>query len=72
MRSVKTDVTKIDAATAIADRRGFLKFAGAGVVSGGATVLGTTAVVAKQAETTNDEIGYRETEHIRRYYDSAR
>jgi hypothetical protein len=73
MRDSKSDVTKIDlATTAVADRRGFLKFAGAGVVTGSASVLGAAAVVAKPAEATTAEAGYRETEHIRRYYDSAR
>ena len=72
MRDSKSDVSKIDPATAVADRRGFLKFAGAGVVTGSATVLGAAAVVAKPAATAPAEAGYRETEHIRRYYDSAR
>ncbi len=72
MRDFKANVLKDDPAAAVADRRGFLKFAGAGVVTGSATVLGAATVVAKPAETTTSEAGYRETDHIRRYYDSAR
>lgn len=53
-----------------AKRRGFLKFLGlGGVVGTAATMLGTRAQAAIVAE---PEEGYRETEHVHRYYESAR
>ena len=54
-----------------ADRRSFLKLVGAGAVTGG-TALGATAASASQA--AGDEKGgsYRETEHVKTYYDLAR
>ena len=51
-------------------RRGFLRFLGlGGVVGTAATMLGTRAQAAIVAEP--DE-GYRETEHVSRYYESTR
>ena len=51
-------------------RRGFLKFLGlGGVVGTAATMLGGRAEAAVAAE---PEEGYRETEHVARYYESAR
>ena len=65
--------TRVPNAAAVADRRGFLKRAGAGVVTAGATVLGAAEVkAADPAGTKPTDGGYRETEHIRQYYDSAR
>ena len=55
-----------------ADRRGFLKLAGAGAVTGTAGVLGAGVAVAEVAGAAAPTGGYRETEHIRRYYDTAR
>ena len=51
-------------------RRAFFR-AGAGAVVGGAVVAVGTG---RSAAATPDEgaAGYRETEHVRRYYDSAR
>lgn len=53
-----------------AGRREFFRVAGAGAVAGGAVVLGG----AREAEASlsEDAAGYRETDHVRRYYDSAR
>ena len=55
----------------VADRRGFLKLAGAGAAAGGAALIGgeKKAVAAESKPTTSL---YRETEHIRRYYELAR
>jgi hypothetical protein len=56
---------------AVADRRSFLKLAGAGAAAGGAAlVAGETKVEAREAEAK--PALYRETEHIRRYYELAR
>lgn len=58
--------------SAIADRRSFLKLAGAGVVTGGAVLVGGKGVA--EASTTADESGrlYTETDHIKTYYRLAR
>ena len=53
-----------------ADRRGFLKLAGAGVVTGGAAVAAGAPAAAAQSK--GKEGLYRETEHVKRYYDSNR
>ena len=55
----------------VADRRGFLKLAGAGVVTGGATLVAGTAAVEAAAPVKDDAL-YRETEHVKRYYQLAR
>ena len=56
---------------AVADRRSFLKLAGAGVAAGGAAlVTGEKPAEAATAETKQQL--YRETDHIRRYYELAR
>lgn len=57
---------------AIADRRGFLKLAGAGAVIGGAVLVGGKG--AAEASTTADGTGrlYKETDHIKTYYELAR
>ena len=52
-------------------RRDFFKYAGAGAVAGGAALL-TDADRASAAELQPGADGYRETDHVRRYYDSAR
>ena len=52
-------------------RRNFLKLAGVATVTGGAAL----AVGGNEAEASveqTSEQGYRETEHVRTYYDSAR
>jgi len=55
-----------------ADRRSFLKLAGAGAVTGGAVLVGGKGVA--EASTTADEKGrlYKQTDHIKTYYDLAR
>ena len=57
---------------AIADRRSFLKLAGAGAVTGGAVLVGGKGVA--EASTTADGTDrlYKETDHIKAYYDLAR
>ena len=54
----------------VAGRRAFFK-AGAGAVVGGAA-LTAGGKAAQAAEPGPDAAGYRETDHVRRYYDSAR
>lgn len=55
-----------------ADRRSFLKLAGAGAVTGGAVLVGGKGVA--EASTTADEKGrlYKQTDHIKTYYALAR
>ena len=55
------------------DRRDFLKLAGVGAVAGGAAALGGTkkAQAAAAADAPSGG-GYRETEHVRKFYRSAR
>jgi len=56
---------------AVADRRSFLKLAGAGAVTGGAALM--TGDKKAEAGEAKPKTGlYRETEHIRRYYELAR
>ncbi|WP_428696631.1 twin-arginine translocation signal domain-containing protein [Stappia sp.] len=53
-----------------ADRRSFLKLAGLGAVAGSATlVTGEAQAAAPVSETA---AGYRETEHVKTFYDTAR
>jgi hypothetical protein len=56
---------------AVADRRSFLKLAGAGAVAGGAALV-TGEKKAEAAEAKPGGSLYRETDHIRRYYELAR
>jgi hypothetical protein len=55
------------------DRRGFLKRAGAvaGVV-GAAAIAGGHEAVAATADPQTSKAGYRETEHVRTYYELAK
>jgi hypothetical protein len=53
----------------VADRRSFLKLAGAGVVAG---PVAANAKTAEAAETKPTRALYRETEHVKRYYELAR
>jgi len=54
------------------DRRGFLKLAGLGTVAGGAAIASTvTSANAKDVELSTAS-GYRETEHVKTFYESAR
>jgi hypothetical protein len=56
--------------TVRADRRSFLKLAGAGVVSGGA--VAAAAAPAAAEEDKGKPSLYRETDHVKRYYELAR
>jgi hypothetical protein len=62
---------KQDKKEAVADRRSFLKLAGAGAAAGGAALVGGEKT-AEAAESKPKTSLYRETEHIRRYYELAR
>jgi hypothetical protein len=56
---------------ATADRRSFLKLAGVGALTGGAAMaLGKAPVEA--SEIAPDGKSYRETEHVKAFYASAR
>ena len=63
----RSDDTKTGA---VADRRSFLKLAGAGVVGAGAAVAVTAPAAAEAKPETSS--GYRESEHVKRYYALAR
>lgn len=53
------------------DRRDFLKLASLGTVLGGASIA--TGGAAEAAETVDETgSGYRETQHVKTYYQSAR
>lgn len=53
------------------DRRGFLKLAGVGsVASGAALIAGKPAEAAEAVEAGGS--GYRETDHVKTFYKSAR
>jgi hypothetical protein len=53
------------------NRRGFLKLAGLGAVASGATLIaGDKAEAAAPKSPT--AAGYRETEHVKRFYETAR
>lgn len=62
-----------DKKAATADRRSFLKLAGASVVGGGAAAVAVASPAMAQAE-TEQKPGqtYRETEHVKRYYELAK
>ena len=51
-------------------RRSFFKAGAGAAVAGGAAVVAGTSVQA--AETVRSDDGYRETDHMRRYYETAR
>jgi hypothetical protein len=55
----------------VTDRRGFLKLAGATAAAGGAAAV-TGESKAQTPEGKPKPALYRETEHIRRYYELAR
>jgi anaerobic selenocysteine-containing dehydrogenase len=54
------------------DRRDFLKLAGIGAVAGGAAVLGGPKKAEAAAVDAPSGRGYRETEHVKKFYRSAR
>lgn len=64
---------KNDKTSAGTDRRGFLKLAGAGVAGSGAAIASAVVpaeAASKPADTNGG--GYRETDHVRRYYELAK
>ncbi len=52
------------------DRRGFMKLAGMSAVAGGATIVAGEA--AAETPVSQKAAGYRETEHVKTFYDTAR
>lgn len=52
------------------DRRSILKLLGAGAVGTAALAVGSDSTSAEQAKPTETG-GYRETEHVKTYYDRA-
>jgi hypothetical protein len=58
--------------TQAADRRDFLRLMSVGVVTGGAVLAQTTSGEAASVEAAGPTDGYRETDHVRRYYELAR
>lgn len=61
-----------DPAAAATDRRGFLRLAGLGTLAGGAAAISGTGVEAAPSEPEGRAGGYRETDHVRRAYETAR
>lgn len=56
-----------------ADRRDFLKLAGAGVVGGGAALAATVTPATAASEPAAANAGsYRESDHVKRYYELAK
>ncbi|HRY06174.1 MAG TPA: formate dehydrogenase [Hyphomicrobiaceae bacterium] len=55
-----------------ADRRSFLKLAGASVVGSGAALAATVTPAAAAGEPAADTGAYRESEHVKRYYELAK
>ncbi|MEC9369236.1 MAG: twin-arginine translocation signal domain-containing protein [Pseudomonadota bacterium] len=57
---------------AVADRRSFLKLAGASAVAGTAALV--TGKKTAEADTTADKVdgSYKQTDHIKTYYELAR
>lgn len=59
----------------VRERRAFLRLAGAGIAAGGvaAVAVGSgTGQAEAAAGTRQQDAGYRETEHVKKFYDSAR
>ncbi len=55
------------------DRRSFMMLAGLGAGAAGASIgLGATEAKADAAPATEEQGGYRETEHVKAYYRMAR
>lgn len=55
-----------------ADRRGFLKLMGFGAVSTGTAAVSAVAGTSEAEAKPRADGGYRETEHVKTYYDLAR
>ena len=54
------------------DRRSFLKLAGVGVVAGGAAIAASPQKADAKDGVAGGNSNYRETEHVKRYYELAR
>lgn len=57
---------------AATDRRGFLKFAGLGSVVGAAALFMKGGKAEAAEAGPEGRLGYRESEHVRKFYESAR
>ena len=55
----------------VADRREFLKRSAVSVAAAGAVAVAAKTVSASEVEVPSGS-GYRETEHVKAFYDSAR
>ena len=55
-----------------AKRRDFLKLVGLGSLAGAATAVTGGKTPEAKAETKPQGAGYRETPHVRKYYDTAK
>lgn len=53
-------------------RRDLLKLAGLGGVAGAAAIAATGGTAEAAVKTGDKATGYRETEHVRKYYDLAK
>ena len=53
-------------------RRDLLKLAGLGGVTGAALMASSTAKAGAAVEESRKDSGYRETEHVRTYYELAK
>lgn len=62
----------IETGSAKTDRRGFLKFAGLGTVAGSAALVTGKPAEAVEAAPAKGGSGYRETDHVKAFYKSAR
>lgn len=56
----------------VAKRRDFLKLVGLGGVAGAAALATGGKPQAAEAEATPEGPGYRESPHVRKYYDTAK
>lgn len=54
------------------DRRGFLRSFGVGAVVGTAAIATGAVPAAAEEKPAKEGTGYRETEHVRTYYDLAK
>jgi hypothetical protein len=61
-----------DTTSKVADRRNFIKLAGATAAGAGATVATAGVAAAKTVEARPADAMYRETDHVKRYYELAR
>jgi hypothetical protein len=54
------------------DRRGFLKLAGLGTVAGGVALVAGEGTAKAATAKSSKGLGYRETEHVKTFYETAR